>query len=929
MKRRCWLPLLCALAFWPAVLADAQGRIVIRPAIERPPQPATPGDTANPDAVKPVEPTPEEAERIAELIEQLGAPRLAQRDRAMAELAGFEARALRQVREAKNHADDEIANRCALLEEVIQSRQAELFLAARRLSLQPNELERMLAAPDVKPLLEILRARAQPGLTPLWARVLAMLAARPQVSQAAQLCAELEGVEGYGLALAEAARFAALGPDHARGLAALASLLPPSRAPEAVDALAFCGVRAGGADGVQEALRAAWVLRGQYAATDVLAALRPPDDPRRRLEGDGEGLRQAVVLCMTPAATDPELRAAQLPALGAMSPLVLAEYLGLLRRSGLVSRIENVLVTLVASGASARVLGAAGAAWADAVDVARMQAEFSALPGPARLGALDALWLNPREPERMHPFLLGLLRGPDSALREPAARMLGQYRAPSTVRALADTALAGGPVAVTALESLAPMADLLVSAAPEQLKRLVALLPQADLALRAVLIDVLVATAWPDAASALRAQWLEHLPRNEMLAACRLFSTDPSHPAGALAAAVNRAVERSGGAARDRASGAVDYQILVLMRVLLAAPADRGFELLVRVCADETSGVRSFAAGALALAGKDGPYIADWIRRVVGETPDAQGMALAYGVALSTSDAAEDFRRRTLQQGASARHLSLVHESVLAGRSRTVTREDLLRVLFDTPANARNWLFSDILDGPLPPDVRRTVATTLLFSEDIQPLDGIAPALVLADSGVDVLQLLFGDDADARPRDAQRTMVTALMGNPQRARELVARADVGADGANFAALQFARAYLGMVDAAVARRLLRHGGGQGVPRLLLLKQAAQGGDATSARMLLDRLAAGSGRFAEGGTAGVEIRVQRWRGPQVEFDGVAGEALRGVAGGQQVSADRLQSLFGQPLPPQWSGWWACRRALLEYDPAIGKYRIKELP
>ena len=132
----------CALgALALSISAQARIRIVGGPEPARPSTDAekkNPGD--DPNAVKPVDPTPEEHDRIAELIEQLGDPHLVVRDRAMSELAGFEARALAQVRKAKSHDDDEIANRCGLLEEVIMSRQGELFLAARRLNLSIDEL---------------------------------------------------------------------------------------------------------------------------------------------------------------------------------------------------------------------------------------------------------------------------------------------------------------------------------------------------------------------------------------------------------------------------------------------------------------------------------------------------------------------------------------------------------------------------------------------------------------------------------------------------------------------------------------------------------------------------------------------------------------------------------------------------------------------
>jgi len=923
---RRWLFTACiALALWPAAIADGQVRIVVRPSVQPRGEPVPTPEQTPADDVQPIEPTAEEAARIADLIEQLGAARLAQRDRAMAELAGFEARALQQVRGGKEHQEDEIANRCALLEEVIQSRQAELFLAARRLSLQPTELERMLTATDVKPLLEILKSRAQPGLTPLWARVLTMLAVRPQVIPAAQLCISIEGNEGYGRALSEAGRSRALGAEQAAGLLNLLAMLPPGRVADAAEALAFCGNILGGAEGVQQALRASAVLRGLYTAPDALGATRTPDDSRRRLDAEGEGLRQAVALCMTPACAESDLATAGLPALSAMSPLVLAEYLSLLRRSGFVARIETSLISLVTEGASARALSAAGAAWADAVSVDRMQGAFASLPGAAQLGALDALWLNPRDPARMQPFLLGLLKGKDDSLRAAAARMLGQYRAASTVEALVDAGLNDPKAAQFALESLAPMADLLSAA---RVKQLLGRLPTADLSLRSALIDALVQSRNAEAAKSLIEGWKSHLPRNELMSACQLISADTSNPAGALAAAILTTAE--GPAGRARYFATLDYQMLVLMRALLAGPDAKGFELLARLSRDEASQSRMWAAAALALANQDATHVDDWIRRLVGETPDANPYVLSMGVALSITQQAEDFRRRTLQQGASSPHLQVVLQAVQHGRSKGVTRDELLRVLFDTPANAREWAFVDgAMDGPMPPEAMKTLITTLLFSEEFQPLGDPASALLLAESGIDVLQLLYGDDAAAKPLDVQRTLVTALIGEPERARKVIGNAEDAQDGSNFYALQLARAWLGMLAPEESHRILRHAADNLPIRVLLLHKSARLGDAHSLRGLLDRVSSQAGRFTQGATAGVEISTDRWRGTEVELDGVAGAALGLNNGTRGVTAWRLQRFFGEKLPAEWDAWWSCRRGLLEFDATSGKYRILELP
>lgn len=923
--------LLCAiiaLALWPACLADGQGRIVIRPSVPEPKGGPQGQPAASPDAVAPIEPTAEEADRIAELIEQLGAERLSQRDRAMAELAGFEARALRQVRLGKDHQDDEIAARCALLEEVIQSRQAELFLAARRLSLQPSELERLLAAEDVKPLLDILRSRAQPGLVALWARVLGRLAARTQVIPTAQLCINVEGIEGYGIALAEAGRSPLLQPDQATGLAGLVAMLPPTRAVDVVDALTHCALVAGGAEGVQAALRAAAVLRGTYTARQVMESLQGDDAALRKRGNDAVGLRQAVAVCLAPGCTEAELASAGLPALAAMNPLVLSEYLALLRRSGLLSRLSNVLVQLVTAGASARALSTAGAAWADASSIETVREGFAALPGAAQLGALDALWLNPREPRVLQPFLLGLLGHSDSSLRSAAARLLRQYRAKSTVAALAKAAVGGDVISPIALESLVAMADLLRDQ-PTELEGLVKLLPGSDLALRGPLVDVLVASASPPAHKALLEEWRKLLPRNELMSACEVLAADPSTPAGAYAASVMSGVETR--FQKVQMGARLDQGDFVLVRALMSASATDGFALLRALAADQRSSSRGIAAGALAFAGKDGDEIHDWIRRLAGETPDQDVGSLEYAVAMSAQPAAEEFRRRALQQGAASPHIQCVVLAVEAGRSGTITREELLRVLFDTPANARNALdyASGLLRGPIPEEAMRTITTTMLFSEEFQPLGDPDSALLLAESGVDVLQLLFGDDAEAAPRDAQRLLMTALLGEPARAAAMLDKVTEAEDGSNFQALLFARAWLGKAESRDRGRLLRLGMDHPTLRMFALRKGADAGNAHDLRGLMDRFSSLGGQFSEAATAGIELRVDRWRGIMVDLDGAAGPAFGLEATQRNLAVARLQRLFAPTMPVDWDTWWSARRALVERDNQTGRYHFVELP
>src|SRR5690606_8738814 len=151
--------------------------------------------------------------------------------------------------------------RCALLEEVIMSREGEFFLAARRLNLTIDELKQHLGNEDVTPLLSILRARAQPGLVALWARVLAQLAARSQFFPTAELCLQIEGSTGFGQALSKAARAPEAAPG-ARNLMLAMALMPPGEPADTIEALTQLRFSIGEGRGMEEVLSASVDFRG-------------------------------------------------------------------------------------------------------------------------------------------------------------------------------------------------------------------------------------------------------------------------------------------------------------------------------------------------------------------------------------------------------------------------------------------------------------------------------------------------------------------------------------------------------------------------------------------------------------------------------------------------------------------------------------------
>ncbi|MCB9933274.1 MAG: hypothetical protein H6841_07630 [Planctomycetes bacterium] len=934
MKRAHLPALLMALVLgWLFIDAVHAQRVRIvrggpRPASPEPGAARKPDPANDPNALQPVPPTPEEAERISELIEQLGSERLVQRDRAMSELAGFEARALTQVREAKGHDDDEIATRCALLEEVIMSREGEFFLAARRLNLTIDELKQQLRNDDVSPLLSILRARAQPGLVALWARVFAQLAGRTQLFPAAELCLEVEGSTGYGQALAKAARApeAAAG---ARNLLLLMALQPPGEPADTVEAMTQLRFSIGAGRGIEEVLSASVDFRKVYAAPALLSARGGRPEPNA---GDPEGaaeVRTALALNMIESCTEAELDAAGLPAIEAMSPMLLSTWLGLLRRSGLKARIEGAVLAVLADGGDARRLGITAAAWANVAEPKDLIEVFDELPLEAQLSVLDAWWLNPREPRVLQPFLVRLLDHERAGVRAAAALSLGQYRAPGTARALLRTSLGDEATAPAALESLLPMTELL---SDSELDSLAEALPAAGLMTRPLLAEALLRSGRDRGLTPLIDGWRELLPRNELPLAIKVLASRTESPAGAFAATHVANALASGIELDDYLLRYPDNADLEMLRALLALDDAAGFKLLHAMAADLNDASRLHAMQALALAGRDAELVTDWLKRFAGEIWDPLGQQIGSAIALSTSDAAEEFRRNTLLQGAGASNLALVLQSVLAGRSRTVSREQLLEVLFDTPENAQRWSGNwELIRRPLPRKAARNLATALAFTEGSNLLSSPGVALLLADSGVDMLEVLYGNAANPAPRDTLQLYATALLCDPDPAGVIVKRAERQEDGSNYVGLQIARAWLGLLPPEESRRLRQAVSADptSVFGALAHLRRAREGQASALRGLLDAFGPDAVRFQRGATAEARIVDQRWGRPYMDVQGVGAAAYSPQSSPLPLAAAQLAALFEEAPADGWRGWWACRRALMEFVPETGKYRFVELP
>jgi hypothetical protein len=914
----------CAVATFALSAISAQRVRIIGPEPARPAEEKS--DAAeDPNAVQPEDPTPEERDRIAALIEQLGDRHLVLRDRAMSELAGFEARALGQVREAKQHDDDEIANRCHLLEEVIMSRQGELFLAARRLNLSIEELNLHLNNQDVAPLLSILRTRAQPGMVHLWASVLARMAGRSEVFPTAQVCREVEGTAGYGQAVAKAARAPEAAP-HSRNLLLLLALMPPGEPADTVEALTQLRFSIGEGRGLEQALNATEDFRGVYTPEATLAATGGRPDPNVEDPEGAAEVRAALALAITSRCTVQQLAAAELPAPEAMSPMLLGAWLGLLQRSGLTDRIGACLRQLLADKADARRITIAAGAWAGVAGVQEVMDAFDTLPLPAQLTVLDTWWLRPREPERLHPFIVRLLEHQQPGIRDAGCMLLGQYRSASSARALMG--MLDTPAAARTLQSLLGMADLLETA---QLETLAARFPGADLLTRPLIGETLVRSAKPEAVEPLLKSWRENLPRSELPLAWLVLASRPDTPAGAFAAAQIAGDDQAWGEALEVLTRTLGNQDLELIRALLSGDGESGFALLHALAADENEPLRLRAMRALALADRDGELIEDWLKRLSGEIRDPLGGSIGAAVAFSNTTQADDWRRSTLQQGVEAANLRWVYQGVLAGRGG-VTREELIDVLFSTPDSARTWMGSGrLLQGPLSAKAAGNVATALMMSDSSRVISNPGMTLLLKEAGVDLLQAMYGDAESPRPRDSVQVYATALLGEPDQARAIIKRTELAEDGSNFVSLTVARAWLGLLDADENRRLklgismdptnlfgaVRH-----------LEQAA-GGDAAALYRLLDTHGPHAARFKRGATAGARMVDQRWGSPYMELQGVAEAAVRADLSGATLAGVLLEPLFADAPPGHWPDWWGARRGLLDWDEAAGRYVFREMP
>lgn len=914
-------------------MAEAQRVVRIvggRDVTEEPAAPATPAD-----ARLAVEPTAEERVQLEALIEELGAGSLARRERAMSEIASFEDKALGPIRGAKDHDNDEIAWRCALLEEVINSGQGELFLASRRMNMTIADLNAHFQNTDVTPLLSLLRTRGQPGMIALWANVLGRLSMRTEIYPAAQICREVEGVAGYGIALSRAAA----GPDFANypfNLLSLVLLLPPDDARDAVELLARAQLALAGTPAQEEVQRVAAGLRGVFSAQASLAAIggrregREPGTPGQGTARRLAELRTVMALAMVETADEKVLATAAVPPVQQMSPLVLDAWLSLLVRCGMHARIESSLVDLLGGNADARRISMVAAALAQSVPVAEIAGYYESLPLEGQLAVLDTWWLNPRDPLVLQPLLVRLLADSQETVRVGAARVLAQLRAPSTAKALVQCALAHPANASAYYEALAPMADLLPLAAPDEWKTLLAMVARADAINRPdpSLMAALASSGDSTARAALLQAWRVWLPRNELALCAKVLLSQPRTPAGAYALAM-QAYALMGMVTFDDYVLRLGPDTFALLRTLLQVSDEKGFALLTELAADHDDFGRIWAIGALAAAGRDSELIEGWIRIATGETPDVDGEQMAFAIGLSATPQADEFRRRQLGQPSRKASFMCLFVGVSRGIG-SITAQELSDAITARPEELPQFMhFLMQLGQPLSQAAARAWARDIAFGDGGGFMAGESNALLLAGAGINMLELLYGSQERPEPRNADHLLATALFGEPVRARAIVSALKLKDDGSNFMPMAMARALLGIAEPAECARLTRYvraTAGSGASALLRY-EAARTGDVPALRSLLDPRGPSAVRFTPGNSADARMSAERWGGGSMQLNPVA-RAFASATPSRLTQLGSLSKILAD-APAEWHDWWSSRRGLIAWDATKGKYFVQELP
>ncbi|MDC1142473.1 hypothetical protein OAU50_05235 [Planctomycetota bacterium] len=881
--------------------------------------------------VQPVDPTPAEHAEIASLIELLSAGRMAQRDNAMVELAGYEGRALGQIREAKNHDDDEIAMRAEQLETVIEQRQGPLFLAARRLNLTIADLNSRLQVDDLNPLLNMLKSNAEAGMVPLWALIFRRLYQRNQIFMAAEICREIEGPKGYSRALARAASDSDLGV-RPMSLINLSVLIPAETAQDAIDTTTALWVKLGMTGGNYFAFKSAKGLRGFFETTDILAALPVSRIPHPDLSSANAypDMRTAVALSMIANCTSSEARDNRIPSVTSMSTMVLDVWLNLLARSRLTAEIENCLVQLIAAGAGTAHVKTAAAAWASVADQADVIALYPELSIAGQMAIVDDWWSHPRDAILTHKFAQELAISEQPWEREGGIQLLSQLQSPATILTLIESATQFNDTAHLALRALTNMAE---SLSAEQLEQLETMHSSANELARPPIIETLCRSNNADAHTFLKSTWKKWLPRSDLPFAVLVLSQDASTPIGAMATALIPRFSFDDDEEFSTLLSRLDYHDLTVIRSLLNMSNEEGFALLHEMAADETARWRNLYVLALALAGQDGDLISDWIKRLTREVSDPRPDDFRYAVAASRTPDAETFRKSVFDEGKSSDYFTLVFWSAMLGHSTGITTENMREKVFASNDGIGYYGRTCIrLQGELTETEALKYATYML-STDASDFLSMWYIHVVQQSGVNALKAMFGTSENPTPRDNNQILATALLGDKERAQEIIKAMPADKTGDSFQTIQIARAWLGLCDSPeIANRVCRMYGANPNNTFgqVLRMRNAELGDITALRELLDAAHPHNGALSTTDDLPyLTLNAGRWGDVEVRSSASFDSAMNISEYVEPISLSLFVKNLKSAPEREWHRWWQANRGRVAWNSDIKQFELTELP
>lgn len=200
--------------------------------------------------------------------------------------------------------------------------------------------------------------------------------------------------------------------------------------------------------------------------------------------------------------------------------------------------------------------------------------------------------------------------------------------------------------------------------------------------------------------------------------------------------------------------------------------------------------------------------------------------------------------------------------------------------------------------------------------------------MTLLRSEVDVLNLLYGETPKPVPRSPSQTLMTALLGDPARAKAIIEDLTPNRDGRDFEMSAFARTLLGLPGGGSSLEVFTLAGTTPVVEAVLLERRAQGGNVNALRRLMDLV--GYENQAMSSVAGASyILRSRWGNPEVARSGVVDPAFFPPYGRRFFPRHLVTEKFADSIEGDWRDWWASRRCLCVFDPARKLYVLEKLP